>query len=690
MSIMSVQSRPEFTSSGEFTWPDDFARIPDEEWTRLPVDEFGLNYDDVGNHGWYKNLEPTIAQVLAALAPGDLLVDYSSGTGILTRRLLERIGHPVGILNVDASPKFLRVALETFRDDERVAFRLLRWLRAEKRLQSLDEVAGPELIARGADAVTSTNAIHLYHDLDETLASWSRILRPGGLAFVCSGNMRNPNGRPGEWIIDETVARVNEIAADVVRTEPAFAEYRETLGDAALMSGHAKLREKVFVPVRPLDLYLEAFRDGGFTVLHVFEETIFARIDEWYKLLSTYHDGVLSWVGGSEKVEGRPPSDEAVRQRLFLIRYGLEKLFPGQDSFPCTWTYLTCRRLSPARVTGRNGSAAELSVRVRSTAMRDVYVAGVGMTRFAKQPGRSLKDLTAEAVNAAMKDAGQTAGEVQSCYVGNAVAGSMTGQEMLAGQFLLRPLGLGGIPVFNVENACASASTAFHLGWQAVATGADFARVVVKNQRHGMLNPAAQYGGELTIEQVLAGRDIVWPFTLQMCSPISDGAAAALLVSEEFRPLGDTAVAVLASVVRSAPADGTTSVTGLAASAAYEAAGLGPADLDCVEVHDAAASAELVIYEQLGLTDPGGGAALIRSGETALGGSLPVNTSGGLLARGHPIGATGLGQIVEVVWQLQGKAGKRQVENCKVGLTQNGGGHIGFDAAAMAVHLFSV
>jgi SAM-dependent methyltransferase len=344
MSITSVQSKPAFTSLDEFSWPVDFARIPDNEWTRQPVDQFGLNYDDVGSHGWYKNLEPTIAQVLATLDPGDLLVDYSSGTGILTRRLLDSISYPVGILNVDASPKFLRVALETFRDDERVAFRLLQWLKAEKRLQSLDEVAGPDLLDRGADAITCTNAIHLYYDLDETLASWARALRPGGLAFVCSGNMRNPHGRPGEWIIDETVAKVNDIAADIVRAEPAFAGYRETLDDAALMSRHAKLREKVFVPVRPLELYLQAFRDAGFTVLHVFEETIFARIDEWYRLLSTYHDGVLSWVGGSEKVEGAPPSAEAVRERLFLIKYSLEKLFPGQDSFPCTWTYLTCRR----------------------------------------------------------------------------------------------------------------------------------------------------------------------------------------------------------------------------------------------------------------------------------------------------------------------------------------------------------
>ena len=383
--------------------------------------------------------------------------------------------------------------------------------------------------------------------------------------------------------------------------------------------------------------------------------------------------------------------------------------------------------------------------------MRDVYVAGIGMTRFAKQPGRTLKDLTAEAVTAALKDAGQPAGGVRSCYFGNAVAGSITGQEMLAGQFLLRPLGLGEIPVFNVENACASASTAFHLAWQAVATGmhdvvlavgaekmthpdkarsfaaiggsvdvetapadqpagrsflmdmyagaalrymertgttrADLARVVVKNHRHGQLNPAAQYGGELTVEQVLAAREIVWPFTLQMCSPISDGAAAALLVSRDLCPAGP-GVTVLASAARSAPVDGMASVTSLASAAAYEQAGLGPADLDCVEVHDAAASAELVIYEQLGLAEPGGGPALIRSGSTDLGGSRPVNTSGGLLARGHPIGATGLAQIVEAVVQLRGMAGGRQVPRARIALTQNAGGWHDSDNVASVVHIF--
>jgi SAM-dependent methyltransferase len=344
MSITSVRGQSSLTQAPGFPWPDGFARIPDQEWTRQPVDQLGLNYDSVGGHGWYKNLEPTVAQALAALDPGRLLIDYSSGTGILTRRLLEKIRYPAGVLNVDASAKFLRVSLENFRDDERVAFRLLRWLKDEKRLERLDEVMDPALFGPGADVITSTNAIHLYHDLDDTLGSWAHVVKPGGLAFVCSGNMHNPDAPAGNWIIDDTVAKVNEIAADIVASHAAFEEYRVTLRDSALMARHAALRDKVFVPVRPLGEYVDAFERTGFTVLHVFDETITAGVDDWYQFLATYHDGVLSWVGGSPKVEGSPPSQAAVQDRLFLIRYSLERLFPGQDAFPCSWSYLTCRR----------------------------------------------------------------------------------------------------------------------------------------------------------------------------------------------------------------------------------------------------------------------------------------------------------------------------------------------------------
>lgn len=381
--------------------------------------------------------------------------------------------------------------------------------------------------------------------------------------------------------------------------------------------------------------------------------------------------------------------------------------------------------------------------------MRDVFVSGVGMTRFTKQPDRSLKSLTAEATTSALDDAGIVPGRVQSIFFGNAVAGAITRQEMVKGQIFLRPLGFEGLPVTNVENACASASTAFHLAWLAVASGEcdvvlavgaekmthpdkevtfeaiaratdvelapiadtngrsplmdayaaaardymaessatprDFAAVVVKNHANGALNPLAQYGGALTVDEVLAAREIVAPLTLQMCSPISDGAAAAVLTAEP------SSVRIAASVLRSGLTSGHAPKKGawLASQAAYERAGLGPEDVDVVELHDAAAPAEVQLYEQVGLAPFGEGAALIRSGAVTLDGATPVNPSGGLLARGHPIGATGLAQIVEAVVQLRGEAGARQVAGAQVALTQNGGGWHDGDNVAHCVHILT-
>lgn len=325
-------------------WPPGFERIPDEDWTRQEPDRFGRQYDSVGSHGWYKNLEPTVAQILAALDEDDILLDYSCGTAILAGRILSQIKHRVGILNVDASAKFLRIALENFANDSRVAYRLLRFIKEEKRLQSLDEVLPQSVLDRGVDLIASTNAIHLYYNLSETLDSWYRVLRPGGLALICSGNLRNPARRPEEWIIDDTVASINEIAMETVRDDPAYAEYRDVLADSDRMAAHRRLRDKVFVPVRPLQLYVDAFEQAGFTVQHVYDATIHARLDEWYLMLAAYSEGVLGWVGGSAKVEGRPATEAAEEDRLRLIRQSLEKLFPGQESFPCSWTYLTCRK----------------------------------------------------------------------------------------------------------------------------------------------------------------------------------------------------------------------------------------------------------------------------------------------------------------------------------------------------------
>jgi acetyl-CoA acyltransferase len=346
--------------------------------------------------------------------------------------------------------------------------------------------------------------------------------------------------------------------------------------------------------------------------------------------------------------------------------------------------------------------------------------------------------------------------------VGNAIAGLITGQEMVRGPVVLRPIGVQGIPVVTVENACASASTALHLAWQGIRSGAydvvlalgveqmvhpdrqvtfdaigtavdleevaalrarwgtegddrslfmdlyahltrsymqasaatveNLAQVVVKARAHAARNPLAQYRQPTSVEEVLAARTVVDPLTLPMCAPIGDGAAAVVLVGADHpgqdgrRP----GVAVLGSQLRSgtAPGHGPAAATA-AATAVYDQAGIGPEDVDVVELHDATAPAELMSYEHLGLAGAGEGPKLLADGATALGGRLPVNPSGGLLSRGHPIGATGLAQVCELVWQLRGEAGDRQVPGARVGLAHNGGGWLEGDSAAMGVHLLA-
>jgi acetyl-CoA acyltransferase len=222
------------------------------------------------------------------------------------------------------------------------------------------------------------------------------------------------------------------------------------------------------------------------------------------------------------------------------------------------------------------------------------------------------------------------------------------------------------------------------------ATAEDFAEISVKSHRNGALNPNAQYRDPLTVEQVLESRTISDPLTLLMCSPIGDGAAALVLASEGALDRLGTAdpVKVLAAILRSGtklePDDKVTAPT-LAAREAYDRAGIGPEDVDVVEMHDAAAPAELIVYEELGLAEPGGSVELLRSGATSLGGRVPVNPSGGLLSRGHPVGATGCAQLVELTDQLRGRCGARQVEGAEIALAENGGGWIGGDVAAVTI-----
>ena len=206
------------------------------------------------------------------------------------------------------------------------------------------------------------------------------------------------------------------------------------------------------------------------------------------------------------------------------------------------------------------------------------------------------------------------------------------------------------------------------------ATEEDFALVAVKNRRHASMNALAHFRAPQTLEDVMNSRMIVDPLRLAMCAPTTDGAAALVLCSADYgRRLTRKAVQMVTSHVAASPGEGLSPVSP-AANAAYEGSGIGPSDFDLIELHDAAAPAELLQYAEIGLCEEGEGHHLVRAGKTSLGGELPVNVSGGLLSRGHPLGATGCAQVVELCHQMRGEAGRRQVDGASVGLAINGGG----------------
>jgi SAM-dependent methyltransferase len=326
-----------------FQWPDGFERIPDEPWTREPVEALARNYDTVENHGWYSNLDHSVEQITHYARRGDILIDYSGGTGILARRLLDRLGsREVGIIIVDSSPKFLRLALEKFQSDERLAFRHIRYLRDEGRIQKVDEVLGDSVRERGVDGILSTNAIHLYFGLEETVRAWRSVLRPSGRLFIQSGNIRHPELPEDQWIIDETVDHIHRHAIEIVRSDPRYAAHRDVLAEPDYMADHDRLRKKYFLPVRPLAHYLDVLRSEGFEIGSVEHRRIPARVSEWYDFLSVYHEGVLGWFGGAEKITGKAAPPQVIEDRLSLMREALQSLFGDAFEFGASWTYVSC------------------------------------------------------------------------------------------------------------------------------------------------------------------------------------------------------------------------------------------------------------------------------------------------------------------------------------------------------------
>lgn len=327
-------------------WPPGFVAVPDEDWMRSPVDAFAKGYDGLGRHGWYANLDPTVDRLADFVRDGYVVVDYSGGTGLLADRLFERLpDRSFGLLNVDASAKFLRLAADKHGDEPRAAFRLLRFLPEFRRLQAVDEVLGLELL-RGVAAVVCANAIHLYPELDETMAGWRRILRPYGRLFIQSGNIRDPARErtpDAAWTIDDTVHAIAKAARQIVREDDRFAAYRAAESDAVRMEAHDALRGRYFLPLRPLAEYTAALERNGFTIDKVEEQRLDVRVDEWITFLDVYNEGILGWVGGSPKVEGTAPSKQAVADRSRLLAAAAQRVL-GTGSFTAAWCHIDATR----------------------------------------------------------------------------------------------------------------------------------------------------------------------------------------------------------------------------------------------------------------------------------------------------------------------------------------------------------
>lgn len=387
---------------------------------------------------------------------------------------------------------------------------------------------------------------------------------------------------------------------------------------------------------------------------------------------------------------------------------------------------------------------------------REVCVIGVGMHKFGKFIDEGLKELTGDAVWKAVHDADIDAKLIEAAYFSNSLAGLIMGQEAVRGHVFLRDAGFEGIPIANVEGACASGIIALQtailsiaaglydvvlavgaeklflddtsqsikamatntdvefmggLGFQFTAnyamklrkymkdygwTQTHFAKVASKNKYNGSLNPMAQYQKPMSVEEILNSRVVVWPLTLYMCSTMADGSAAAIVCSKEVasKITKRQPINVAACRLRSGEVTGEDDGQKHVAHDAYEMAGLGPEDIELAEVHDAMAPGEMFRIEKLGFAKAEDMGRLVDEGYFALNGNLPVNTSGGLASRGHPVGATGLAQINELVLQLRGEADKRQVKGRnsdipKIALAQNSGGNVGNATAALTVTILT-
>jgi len=364
--------------------------------------------------------------------------------------------------------------------------------------------------------------------------------------------------------------------------------------------------------------------------------------------------------------------------------------------------------------------------------MREVVVAGIGLVPWRRYEDQEIYDFGSEAVLNALKDADMEWRDIQAAFCGSVYQGTCSGHQVL------KEIGLSGIPIVNVENACSSGASAFRLAYQSIAaeihdvalavgfekmprgpipstafrpyelkmgfnfqpanyaneaveymteTGAtveDFSLVTVKNRENGALNPNAYFRKPVTLEEVVGSRMVARPLRLFHCCPLSDGAAAAVLCSKDRLKSTSKAITVAASVLTSGVYGGANPVKSLKFPApldmvelsgrqAYEISGYGPEEMDVVQAYDTMAPSELWNLEKLGFCKKGEAPKLLREGAFEIDGRLPVNTDGGLISRGHPLGATSIAQIAEIVLQLRGEAGPRQVTGARIGLAHSRG-----------------
>lgn len=373
---------------------------------------------------------------------------------------------------------------------------------------------------------------------------------------------------------------------------------------------------------------------------------------------------------------------------------------------------------------------------MKKSSLMPAFIGGAAVTKWDYYENAACHEFGSRAVLQALKDAGMQWRDVQAVLCGSVYQGTGSGHQAI------REVGLTGIPIVNVENACSSAASAFMLAYQLVAaqvydvvlalgmekmprgpipstafrdwelslgfnlqpgnyalltrkymekTGAtekDFALVSVKNRANGVLNPNARFRKTVSVEEVMNSRIIADPLRLLHCCPLADGAAAFIICAKEKLKNANRAVRIASSVLTSAcygdeypPGDligsvrypSSENLVQLSARKAYEAAGAGPGEIDVIQVYDTVSPGELWDIEELGFCKEGEAPGLLRDGAFNIGGKLPVNTDGGLLSRGHPLGASAGGQIYELVMQLRGEAGPRQVPNARVGLAHSMG-----------------